>query len=98
MTHYETLGVSKTATQKDIKAAFRKLSLATHPDVATTGTTKGNTELFRKISEANSILGNPNKRLQYDRELQEAAMWRTPNQHSWRGSDGAYSNYNNKLT
>jgi curved DNA-binding protein CbpA len=70
--HYDTLGLSKTVTQEEIKAAFRRLSMATHPDVAK----DADGEAFKAIAEANSILSNPNERLKYDRQLQEASMWR----------------------
>lgn len=65
-THYETLGVKKDASQDDIKQAFRKLSLETHPDV---GGKTANAERFKQISQAANILSNNKKRAIYDREL-----------------------------
>jgi len=65
-THYETLGVKKDASQDDIKQAFRKLSLETHPDV---GGETANAERFKQISQAANILTNNKKRAIYDREL-----------------------------
>ena len=85
--HYKTLGVSKTATVEEIKSAFRKLSLNTHPDVAEGGASHTNVEAFKRISEAHSVLSNPGKRLQYDRQVQEASMWR-PNPRSYEGGGG----------
>jgi curved DNA-binding protein CbpA len=73
--HYDTLGVSKAATQDEIKAAFRKLSMATHPDVAK-DTTHANGEAFKAIAEAHSALSSATERHKYDRQLQEATMWR----------------------
>lgn len=58
--YYNTLGVQKTATQEEIKAAFRKLASETHPD-------KGGDEAeFRAISEAYETLGNEALRRAYD--------------------------------
>jgi hypothetical protein len=72
-THYETLGVSKGATQEEIKSAFRKLSLETHPDL-NKETSCG--ETFKRIANAHSTLSNPSERRVYDRQLQEDTMWR----------------------
>lgn len=77
-THYETLGVPSTATHDEIKTAFRKLCLVTHPDVthSTATTTAGrknknaNTiERFKQISEAHRVLTNKRERQIYDMEL-----------------------------
>lgn len=58
--HYSTLGVSKDATQDDIKRAFRKLASQHHPDKG------GDTAKFQEIQAAYDILSNPEKRAQYD--------------------------------
>lgn len=63
MTHYETLGVKKNATQEEIKKAFRKLALQYHPDV------NKNAEAdlkFKQITEAYNTLSDPSTRLIYD--------------------------------
>mmetsp|Transcript_11482 Transcript_11482/g.18444 ORF Transcript_11482/g.18444 Transcript_11482/m.18444 type:complete len:196 (+) Transcript_11482:194-781(+) len=73
-THYETLGVQKNATQEEIKAAFRKLSKETHPDLNKETHACG--EKFKQIANAHSVLSSPAERRKYDRQLQEAAMWR----------------------
>lgn len=65
-THYDTLGVARDASLEDIKAAFRKLSLQTHPDVAGAA---ANAERFKEISQAAGILTNKTKRQAYDQEL-----------------------------
>lgn len=67
--HYETLDVPKNASTETIKAAFRKLSLETHPDVAKVA----NAERFKQISHAASILTNPQKRRTYDSNLETAS-------------------------
>ena len=60
---YRVLGVPKDATQEEIKAAFRKLSKETHPDVAGATT---NIERFKRISHAASVLTNVRHRQEYD--------------------------------
>jgi hypothetical protein len=70
--HYDILGVSKQATQDEIKSAFRKLSFDHHPDVAK----DADGETFKAIASAHSVLSSPNERRKYDCELVERAMWR----------------------
>jgi molecular chaperone DnaJ len=61
---YSVLGVSSTATQDEIKKAYRKLAKKHHPD-ANANDTKA-AERFKEISEANNVLSDPEKRKQYD--------------------------------
>ena len=61
--YYETLGVSKTATDAEIKSAFRKMAKQYHPDV---NKEPGAAEKFKEISEAYSVLSDENKRKIYD--------------------------------
>ena len=58
---YEVLGVEKTATEKDIKKAFRKLAVKHHPDKG------GDEHTFKEINAAYEILSDPKKRELYDK-------------------------------
>ena len=62
--YYATLGVKKTATQEDIRKAFRKAARKYHPDVNPND--KRAEEKFKEISEANDILSDEKKRKIYD--------------------------------
>lgn len=73
-THYAILGVNKNSTQDDIKAAFRKLSKETHPDLHDGCDAKA--AAFKLINNAHATLSDPTSRRLYDQELQEATMWR----------------------
>jgi DnaJ-class molecular chaperone len=59
---YAILGVPKSASDEDIRRAFRKLAKELHPDV-----TRGTDERFKKVSSAYEILGDPEKRRAFDR-------------------------------
>lgn len=59
--YYQILGVSKNASKDEIKSAFRKLAHQHHPDKG-----GGNEAKFKEVSEAYSVLGDDNKRKQYD--------------------------------
>ncbi|HLX29475.1 MAG TPA: DnaJ C-terminal domain-containing protein [Casimicrobiaceae bacterium] len=61
--YYATLGVSKTATDAQIKAAYRKLARKYHPDVSKEA---GAEEKFKEVSEAYETLKDPEKRAAYD--------------------------------
>jgi curved DNA-binding protein len=69
--YYSTLGVSKTANDKEIKQAFRKLARKYHPDVNPGD--KSAESKFKEVNEAYEVLGDPEKRKKYD-EL--GANWR----------------------
>src|SRR5438046_10274490 len=62
--YYETLGVSKTATEDEIRSAFRKLARKYHPDVAKDK--KAAEEKFKEINEAYEVLSDQEKRKKYD--------------------------------
>jgi len=59
--YYHTLGVSKSASQDEVKAAFRKLAHQHHPDK-----TGGDDKKFKELNEAYQVLGDPQKRQKYD--------------------------------
>ena len=61
---YAVLGVSSTATQDEIKKAYRKLAKKYHPDANASDPKAA--ERFKEISEANNVLGDAEKRKQYD--------------------------------
>ena len=69
--YYATLGVPKTASEADIKRAYRKLARENHPDL--NAGNKGAEARFKEINEANEVLSNPETRKKYD-EL--GANWR----------------------
>lgn len=62
--YYEILGVPRSATEKEIKSAFRKLARKYHPD--TNRDNKDAEEKFKEINEAYEVLGDPDKRKKYD--------------------------------
>lgn len=62
--YYKILGVDKSASQDDIKKAFRKLARKYHPDLNPNDPNA--TDSFQKINEANEVLSDPEKRKKYD--------------------------------
>src|SRR5215467_10895365 len=89
--YYQALGVSRTASQKDIQSAFRKLARKLHPDV-----NPGDKEAerrFKEVSEAHDVLSDPEKRKLYDRFGADwqaaAAAGADPGQGQWPFGGGA---------
>ncbi len=63
--YYKILGINKTATEKEIKKAYRKLARKYHPDVNPGNKTAE--KKFKEINEANEVLSNPEYRKKYDK-------------------------------
>lgn len=61
--YYELLGVKKSASPEEIKRAYRELAMKYHPD---RNKEKGSEEKFKEINAAYAVLGDPEKRKQYD--------------------------------
>src|SRR6478735_9927757 len=86
--YYAVLGVPKTASQAEIKKAFRKLARQHHPD-AKPGDTEAERK-FKEINEANEVLSDPAKRKQYD-EL--GANWEAISRARQAGAQGGGNPY-----
>jgi len=74
--YYAILGVPRTATEKEIRTAFRKLARKHHPDVNQGD--KSAEDRFKEVNEANEVLGDPEKRKKYDElgpRWQEYEQW-----------------------
>src|SRR5256885_2883275 len=89
--YYEVLGISRSASQKEVESAFRKLARKLHPDV---NPGDGDAERrFKEISEAHGVLSDPEKRKLYDRfgsDWQAAqAAGADPGQAGWPYGGGA---------
>ena len=83
--YYATLGVAKTATDKELKQAYRKLARKHHPDVNPGD--KSAEARFKEINEAYEVLGEPGKRRKYD-EL--GANWRAYEQAEQAGGPNPF--------
>lgn len=90
--YYETLGVPKTASQDEIRKAFRKLARQYHPDVAKDKKTAE--AKFKEINEAYEVLSDPEKRQKYDTlgaDWQRGGAYQPP--PGWQGyGDGGKAN------
>jgi curved DNA-binding protein CbpA len=76
VTHYDVLGVRPDASTAQIRAAFRRLARAHHPDTSPSGSA----ESLAPINEAWRVLGDPVSRHAYDRSLRAAASSAAPEQ------------------
>src|SRR5512139_1561909 len=83
--YYRLLGVSKSATETEIKKAYRKLALQHHPD--RNPGDKGAEEKFKKINEAYAVLSDKEKRAQYDRFGSAGFHQRFSQEDIFRGFD-----------
>ncbi len=92
--YYKVLGVSKNATQDEIRRAFRKYARKYHPDV---NKSEDADAQFKRINEAYEVLKDPEKRKHYDtygKNWQQAARGESEpfwNQHNAQGGQGARS-------
>lgn len=71
--YYQTLGVPKGASEKEIKQAYRRLARQYHPDVNPGN--KAAQEKFKEINEAYEVLSTPQKRQKYDRLGYDWQRW-----------------------
>jgi len=102
--YYQILGIDKTASEEEIKKAYRKLARKLHPDLNPND--KEAKQKFQQINEANEVLSDPEKRKKYDRygnDWQEAEKFErqgNPQQAHYSGekdfygdADGDYSSF-----
>jgi thiol-disulfide isomerase/thioredoxin len=85
--HYETLGVSSTATAAEIKKRYRKLALKHHPDKAAAGDKEAAEKRFAKIGEAYETLKDEKSRAEYDESLRSPRQ--SPGASAQWGRQGA---------
>jgi len=81
--YYEILGVKKTATEEEIKNAYRKLARKHHPDLNPTD--KDANKKFQQLNEANEVLSDPIKRKKYD---QYGKNWQHSDQYEQARQSG----------
>src|SRR6195952_4926036 len=95
--YYQTLGVTKTATDKDIKNAYRKLARKYHPDLNPNDA--GANKKFQQLNEANEVLSDPDKRKKYDQygenwqhgeAYEQAKQQQAQQQQNYQGGPGGH--------
>src|ERR1700712_1305526 len=95
--YYQILGVTKIATDKDIKAAYRKLARKYHPDL---NPNDGEAQKkFQQLNEANEVLSDPDKRKKYDQygenwqhgeAYEQARQQQAQQQQNYQGGPGGH--------
>lgn len=88
--YYDVLGVSKNADEKEIKSAFRKLAKQYHPDI---NKEPGAEAKFKEIGEAYAVLGDAEKRKQYD-QFGHEAFTQGASQGGFGGGFGGFGGFN----
>ena len=83
--YYSSLGINKSASAEEIKKAYRKLAIKYHPD-KNPGNTKAEDQ-FKVITEAYTVLSDPEKKLQYDSYGDSAFHQRFSQEDIFRGSN-----------
>ena len=77
ITLYDTLGVERDASEQDIRAAFRRLSMSHHPDRFVGRDRESAEERFQGITEAFIVLSRPESREKYDKEISQGTDVKT---------------------
>ena len=93
---YNVLGVSSTASQDEIKKSYRKLAKKYHPDANSSDAKAA--ERFKEISEANNVLGDPEKRKQYDEMRRYGAFDGASGGFGGFGGGGGANSGNRKIS
>jgi len=95
MSHYETLGIGKDASFDEIKQAYRKLAQKWHPD---RNKEKGAEDQFKAVNAAYDVLGDPQKRVEYDLGFKKEYV-RKPSggfgSHSRKGDFDGFGGFSN---
>ncbi len=94
--YYSVLGISKNATQEEIKKAYRNLAFKYHPD--RNPDNKEAEEKFKKISEAYDVLGDEKKRAEYDRFGSSSSSYSSRNSYQQNYYQNGYQNYYQRQT
>jgi len=76
VTHYDTLGIEVDASDDEVRRAFRQLTMKYHPDRFTGDKREQAEERFQNITEAFNVLGRPELREKYDREISKGGEGR----------------------
>lgn len=96
--YYQVLGISKTASDEEIKKAYRKMARKLHPDLNPTD--KEAHKKFQQVNEANEVLSDPDKRKKYDqygKDWQHAEQFEKAKQsrsYANEGSQGFDNDFN----